>query len=162
MLHGGFVTTFGKRRAPQHPGGDVIYTNAGKDATALFESYHGPSARFAQPICVIMYPSFCLHASAVRRVTNVPFFLVCAIPYHANANSRVLQKYYIGPLQRQPGDANDIVDFDHGDDEFYAIVKQRVRQYFRCVMFCCCCTCIYVSVCTDERVGSCCSCIHQE
>eukprot|EP00192_Tetraselmis_astigmatica_P005897 CAMPEP_0117674960 /NCGR_PEP_ID=MMETSP0804-20121206/15338_1 /TAXON_ID=1074897 /ORGANISM="Tetraselmis astigmatica, Strain CCMP880" /LENGTH=451 /DNA_ID=CAMNT_0005483907 /DNA_START=372 /DNA_END=1727 /DNA_ORIENTATION=- len=30
---------------PRHPGGDIIFVNAGKDCTQLFESYHSLSAR---------------------------------------------------------------------------------------------------------------------
>ncbi|GMH39558.1 hypothetical protein BSKO_07456 [Bryopsis sp. KO-2023] len=30
---------------PRHPGGNMIYVNAGKDATNLFDSYHPPGAR---------------------------------------------------------------------------------------------------------------------
>lgn len=30
---------------PRHPGGNMIYVNAGKDSTHLFDSYHPASAR---------------------------------------------------------------------------------------------------------------------
>lgn len=105
------------RRGPKHPGGDVIYINAGKDATLLFDSYHSDSARFVS----FLFPS---HSVAAARLTTNPppsFFFI---------RSKVLDKYYIGELQRVSGDEL-FVDYSETQDAFYRTVKQRVRKYFK-------------------------------
>lgn len=43
---------------------------------------------------------------------------------------KVLEKYCIGELEREPGDELEIVSFQEEGD-FYDEVKRRVRAYFR-------------------------------
>jgi hypothetical protein len=95
----------------------VIYINAGKDATLLFDSYHSDSARFVS----FLSPSHSV--AAAKLTTNLPpsFFFI---------RSKVLDKYYIGELQRVSGDEL-FVDYSETQDAFYRTVKQRVRKYFK-------------------------------
>lgn len=99
---------------PQHPGGALIYIQAGKDCTQLFDSYHPLYVRYQ------LY-----YANAAEDISTHCVGLNSAV-----ACRSVLEKFYIGDVAA--GEATPTTYQQPGAQErFYPVLRQRVEKYFR-------------------------------
>ena len=99
---------------PQHPGGALIYINAGKDCTQLFDSYHPLYVRYI----------FCTYLQHEHVIT----FLNQIVRIHR----AVLNKFCVGDVAAEPGECAAVQYQEPAEEQqFYTVLRQRVEKYFR-------------------------------
>ena len=110
---------------PKHPGGALIYEAAGKDCTALFDSYHPLAVR-----CAHVQRLSC-GSAASTSLARPP---LTRLPY---ASSGLLPKYCVGAVAAGSAAAPGTplraayVDDTSPSGAFYATLKARVAAHFR-------------------------------
>ena len=104
---------------PQHPGGALIYINAGKDCTQLFDSYHPLYVRY------ILIDSNSAHICRMNMSWTCCIKIVCV-------HRAVLDKFCIGTIAAEPGECAAVQYQQPAEQQqFYTVLRQRVEKFFR-------------------------------